>query len=324
MLSSTYVPSNDRQALRNHYYQVKARTTWCVKMGQSAILQTPEYLSRATMRLPMYLRVRWYEHIDRRSDRSNLVEFEKWLCKRVETLFNPLEDFISEEWSNNQRSTKSKPGSKINPLTTTTEISPVTPRSNNDLSAREQTSNKLPNKELEKKPPSTAKACVICKSKHPVVYCPVFKSKHLQERRKLAWKQELCFNCLKTNHQAKNCPSTKRCLKERCGRPHHTKWALHESALSVDDKRALAILESTTVKEEGHYKTALLWKGEKDLPNNRTMAVSRLHCTEKKLKKNPELAEKYHNVINYYVAKGNAQKTCRPKSQQAWKSPCGV
>ena len=87
-----------------------------------------------------------------------------------------------------------------------------------------------------------------------------------------------------------------------------TKRALHESALSVDDKRALAILESTTVKEEGHYKTALLWKGEPDLPNNRTMAVSRLHCTEKKLKKNPELAEKYQNVINDYVAKGHAQK----------------
>ena len=93
---------------------------------------------------------------------------------------------------------KSKPGTKINPLNTTTEISPVTPRSNNDLSDWEQTPNKLPNKELEKTPPLTAKACVTCKSKHPVAYCPVFKSKHLQERRKLAWEQELCFNCLKT------------------------------------------------------------------------------------------------------------------------------
>ena len=90
MLNSYYVPSNDRQALRDYYYEVKACTTWCIKMGQSAILQTPEYLSRATMRLPMNLRVRWYEHIDGRSDRSTLVEFEKWLRKRVETLFNPL------------------------------------------------------------------------------------------------------------------------------------------------------------------------------------------------------------------------------------------
>ena len=94
MLNDSYVPSKDRQALRDYYYQVKACTTWCVKMGQSAMLQTPEYLSRATMRLPMNLRVRWYEHTDRRSNRSTLVEFEKWLHKRVETLFNPLEDFI--------------------------------------------------------------------------------------------------------------------------------------------------------------------------------------------------------------------------------------
>ena len=47
--------------------------------------------------LPMHLRVRWYEHIDGRTDKSNLVEFERWLHKRVDPLFNPLEDFIREE-----------------------------------------------------------------------------------------------------------------------------------------------------------------------------------------------------------------------------------
>ncbi len=87
-----------------------------------------------------------------------------------------------------------------------------------------------------------------------------------------------------------------------------TKQVPSDSTLSVEDKRALAILESSTVKEEGHYKTPLLWKGEPGLPNNRAMAVSRLHSTEKKLKKNPELAEKYQNVINVYVAKGHAQR----------------
>lgn len=43
MLDSTFEPSNDRQALRDYYYQVKASTTWWVKMGQSAKFQTPEY-----------------------------------------------------------------------------------------------------------------------------------------------------------------------------------------------------------------------------------------------------------------------------------------
>ena len=231
MLNSTYVPSNDRQALRDYYYQVKACTTWCVKMGQSAILQTPEYLSRATMRLPMNLRVRWYEHIDGRSDRSTLVGFEKWLRKRVETLFNPLEDFICEEWNKKQRYPKAKSSIKLNPLATTTETFPDAPSSSGDLSDSKQAQTQSLNKELEKKAPSNGKKCVICKHKHPVAFCPVFKSKHLQERRKIAWEHGLCFNCLKTNHQAKNCPSTKRCLKERCGRPHHT--LLHED-LQVD------------------------------------------------------------------------------------------
>ncbi|KAK2549152.1 hypothetical protein P5673_030528 [Acropora cervicornis] len=44
------------QALRDYYYQVKACTTWCVKMSQSAILLMPEYLSRATMQLPINIR----------------------------------------------------------------------------------------------------------------------------------------------------------------------------------------------------------------------------------------------------------------------------
>ncbi|XP_068707227.1 uncharacterized protein [Montipora foliosa] len=113
MLDRTLVSSNNRQALRDYYYQVKTCTTWCVKMDQSAILQTPEYLSRATMRLPMHLRVRWYEHTDGRTDKSNLVEFERWLHKRVDPSFNPLEDFICEEWSKKRRSTKPKSSIKF-------------------------------------------------------------------------------------------------------------------------------------------------------------------------------------------------------------------
>ena len=38
------------------------------------------------------------------------------------------------------------------------------------------------------------------------------------------------------------------------------------------------------------------------------MAVSRLHSTERKLKKNPELAEKCTKVINDYVNKGQAKR----------------
>ena len=87
-----------------------------------------------------------------------------------------------------------------------------------------------------------------------------------------------------------------------------TKQSFSEPAMSTDDKQALKILQTGTVKEESHYKTPLLWDAEPNLPNNRAMAVSRLHCTEKKPKKNPELAKKYQDVISVYVAKGHARK----------------
>ena len=94
-----------------------------------------------------------------------------------------------------------------------------------------------------------------------------------------------------------------------------TEQVLSESTLSVEDRRALAILESSTVKEEGHFKTALLWKREPALPNNRAMAVSRLHSTERKLKRILELAEKYQNVINDYVTKGYAQRMSQEEAK---------
>ncbi|XP_022795007.1 uncharacterized protein LOC111333648 [Stylophora pistillata] len=95
-----------------------------------------------------------------------------------------------------------------------------------------------------------------------------------------------------------------------------TKRVLSESTLSVEDKQALAILESNTVKEEGHYKTALLWKCELVLLKNYAMAVSRPHSTEKKLKKtHAEVAEKYQNVINDYVTIGHAQRMTQEEAK---------
>ena len=64
----------------------------------------------------------------------------------------------------------------------------------------------------------------------------------------------------------------------------------------------------STVKERDHYKTPSLWKGEPVMPNNRAMVVSRLHATERKLKKDPELALKYKKVINDFVNRRHAKK----------------
>ena len=61
--------------------------------------------------------------------------------------------------------------------------------------------------------------------------------------------------------------------------------------------------------QQGHYETALLWKQDLILPNNGVVDVSRLLSTEKKLKKNPQQVEKYQEVINNYVSKGEILKS---------------
>ena len=45
------------------------------------------------------------------------------------------------------------------------------------------------------------------------------------------------------------------------------------------------------------------------------MAVSRIHCTEKKLKRNPQLVEKYQNAIDNYVSKGHAQRMIQEEAK---------
>ena len=53
----------------------------------------------------------------------------------------------------------------------------------------------------------------------------------------------------------------------------------------------------------------LLWKThDTEFPDNRVMAERRLCSTEKVLKRDNALAEKYKEIIDGYVAKGHARK----------------
>lgn len=180
MLDNSVVTSHDRQALRDYYYQVKACNTWCVKVDQSAILLKSEYLSRATKRLHINLRVRWYEDIDGHTghiDGHTFIGFERWLCKRVDTLFNPLEDLICEEWNKKQSYTRPKSNMKLHSLAATTKppkavlIQPYNNGGGKSAHPNEQ-------------------KCVVCSDRRRVAFCPVFKSKALKERKQVVWEHE--------------------------------------------------------------------------------------------------------------------------------------
>ncbi|KAK3714890.1 hypothetical protein QZH41_001884 [Actinostola sp. cb2023] len=78
---------------------------------------------------------------------------------------------------------------------------------------------------------------------------------------------------------------------------------------SVEDRRAMRIIEETICKEGLHYKMGLLWKGDQpNLPYNRPLAEARLQYLKRRLLRDPELLTKYRTVIQDYLTKGYARK----------------
>ena len=86
---------------------------------------------------------------------------------------------------------------------------------------------------------------------------------------------------------------------------------LADPTRSIEDKRALSLMEKTTFKSvnEDAYVSGLLWRDEEpSLPNNYGMAKRRLQSLEKKFESCPEIRERYAKSIQDDVEKGYVKK----------------
>ena len=78
--------------------------------------------------------------------------------------------------------------------------------------------------------------------------------------------------------------------------------------MSIEDKRVLAVMESSAKLVDGHHQLALLWREPvAKLPNNRVLAERRLQLLKKFLR-DSELLEKYKATIQDYTFKGHAKR----------------
>ena len=78
---------------------------------------------------------------------------------------------------------------------------------------------------------------------------------------------------------------------------------------SREDRRALETLERTLKHVCDRYEVGMLWReGKVKFPDNRLVAEKRLECTERKLKRDEELAKKYCAIIKDYVDKDYARR----------------
>ena len=75
--------------------------------------------------------------------------------------------------------------------------------------------------------------------------------------------------------------------------------------MTPDESAAWHKVSKSIKFENDHYVVAVAWRNERpSLPNKRPLAVKRLESTERKLAKNPELAESYQRVdIEEYLEK---------------------
>ncbi|XP_068749478.1 uncharacterized protein [Montipora capricornis] len=79
--------------------------------------------------------------------------------------------------------------------------------------------------------------------------------------------------------------------------------------LSVEDRRALKLIDNSISLLDGHYQMGLLWRDDNPvLPYNRPLAEARLQYLKRRFRRDPEMEVKYRDVIQDCVDKGYARK----------------
>lgn len=85
--------------------------------------------------------------------------------------------------------------------------------------------------------------------------------------------------------------------------------------LSVEDRRALKLIENSIYLRDGHYQMGLLWKDDNPvLPYNRALAEARLQYLKRRFHLDPELEVKYRAVIEDCVAKGYPRRLSKEEA----------
>lgn len=80
-------------------------------------------------------------------------------------------------------------------------------------------------------------------------------------------------------------------------------------SLSVEDQRAMDILETVTRIKDGRFESGLLWKYDNvRLPDSKAMARRRWECLERRMRKDEKLSETLQAKMNEYIDKGYVRK----------------
>ena len=87
-------------------------------------------------------------------------------------------------------------------------------------------------------------------------------------------------------------------------------------SMSVEDRHAERIINSTISKSNDHYCMGLLWKHDPPvLPFNCPVAEIPLHHLKRQLERDKDLVERYRLVVDGYIAKSHACKLTKEEAE---------
>ena len=94
-------------------------------------------------------------------------------------------------------------------------------------------------------------SCILCKGKHALWKCSVFKEKTPTQRAKFSAENKLCFSCLQGNHEFRQCPRAKKCTKPGCTSTHSVLLHGANVFFLVEIRtKMIAIQDPTLVKQD--------------------------------------------------------------------------
>ena len=83
----------DQNSLKNYHQKLKNTVTWLKKIGYDGALKSVKKVTKAVMRLPKYLRQKFYhgfKTINYTKMEMNLEIYENWLGEGIYDMNNPL------------------------------------------------------------------------------------------------------------------------------------------------------------------------------------------------------------------------------------------
>ena len=161
-------------------------------------------LGQAVQKLPPNLKEGWSMHtVKRNLNRPILIDFNDWLKDKAEAheRMKTSSGKPKIEESPTCNVTKTKTISKVFAATTT--------------STRNTIATKLSTQKFQV-------SCVVCKAKHPLWRCQLFRKKTPTDRAKVVAKNKFCFSCFNGQHSFRNWPQPRKCTKDGCGSTHNT------------------------------------------------------------------------------------------------------